>query len=45
MKKVLLHIILLGFLIPNVFDGYTLYTETTPNITYLIDNDLNVDVY
>ena len=42
MKKVLLHIILLGFLIPNVFDGYTLYTETTPNITYLIDNDLNV---
>ena len=42
MKNFLTHIILLSFLTPNVFEGYTLYTETTPNITYLIDNDYNV---
>jgi hypothetical protein len=40
MVKVLL--LLIGLLYADVFDGYTLYTETTPNITYLIDNDLNV---
>ena len=40
MYKLLL--LLIGLLYADVFDGYTLYTETTPNITYLIDNDLNV---
>jgi len=38
--KILLFIVSLVY--ADVFDGYTLYTETTPNITYLIDNDLNV---
>ena len=35
-------ILLVGLLYADVFDGYTLYTETDPNITYLIDNDYNV---
>ena len=35
-------VFLIGLIYADVFDGYTLYTETTPNITYLIDNDLNV---
>jgi len=41
--KFLTHIIILfGFLTPNVFDGYTLYTSEPNYTTYLIDNDLNV---
>ena len=40
MYKLLL--LLIGLLYADVFEGYTLYTETAPNITYLIDNDLNV---
>ena len=35
-------ILLVGLLYADVFDGYTLYTETMPNVTYLIDNDYNV---
>ena len=41
--KFLTHIIILfGFLTPNVFDGYTLYTSEPNYTTYLIANDLNV---
>jgi|ETNvirnome_6_100_1030635.scaffolds.fasta_scaffold02171_11 hypothetical protein len=41
--KFLTHIIILfGFLTPNVFEGYTLYTGDPDYTTYLIDNDENV---
>jgi len=41
MKQLL--ILLIGLTYGNVFEGYTLYTETEPTtITYLIDNDYNV---
>jgi len=37
-----LFLFILSLVYADVFEGYTLYTETTPDITYLIDNDYNV---
>ena len=41
-KILLISVLLISELIPNVFDGYTLYTAEPNFTTYLIDNDLNV---
>ena len=41
-RILLISVLLISELIPNVFDGYTLYTSEPNFTTYLIDNDLNV---